>query len=63
LVEGDRARDLGNEDHALVELDVVQDVDELAVLLVLGELAGVLLEALEGELLLIVDEDVLRLKS
>ena len=63
MVEGDRARDLGNKDHALVELDVVQDVDELAVLLVLGELAGVLLEALEGELLLIVDEDVLRLKS
>jgi len=62
-VEGDGAGDLADEDHALVELNGVKDVDKLAVLFLLGQLASVLLKALEGQLFLIVDENVLRVEG
>ena len=45
-----------NEDDHLVELDIVEDLDKLAVLLVLGERGVVLLESVKDELVLLADE-------
>ena len=51
---GDRA----DEDDDLVELEGVEEVAELPVLSVLGELDKVLLESVKGQLLLIVDQNL-----
>ena len=61
LVEVLAAVDAVHEDDALVELDGVEDVDELAVLLLLGQGHVVLLESFEGQLALIINEDIERL--
>jgi len=47
-----------DEDDNLVELEGVEEVAELPVLLVLGELDKVLLQAVEGELLLVINQDL-----
>jgi hypothetical protein len=54
-VELDGALELGNEDHHLIELKRVQQVSELAVLLLLGELHVVLDQTVQGELGVAVD--------
>jgi hypothetical protein len=51
-----------DEDDDLVEDEGVQQVVQLAVLLVLGQLDEVLLEAVEGQLGLVVDNDLKRLQ-
>ena len=53
------AGDLGDEDHDLVELEDVKEVVELAVLLGLSKLDVVLLEAVEGQLGVVIDIDLL----
>ena len=47
-----------DEDDNLVELEGVEEVAELPVLLVLGELDKVLLQTVKGELLLVIDQDL-----
>ena len=47
-----------DEDDNLVELEGVEEVAELPVLLVLGEFDKVLLQAVEGELLLVINQDL-----
>lgn len=49
-----------NEDDDLVELKVVKEVVQLAVLLLLAELDVVLLQTVEGELGVVVDVDLKR---
>jgi len=57
-VELVRPGHLGNEDDHLVELEGIEEVVQLSVLLSLGELDVVQLEAMEGELGVIVDVDL-----
>ena len=52
------AGDGADEDDDLVELEGVEEVAELPVLSVLGELDKVLLESVKGQLLLIVDQNL-----
>jgi len=52
------AGDGADEDDDLVELEGIEEVAELPVLSVLGELDKVLLESVKGELLLIVDQNL-----
>lgn len=60
LVELGCAKGALNEDDDLVELELIEQVVELAVLLGLAELDVVLLETVEGELGLVVDVDLQR---
>lgn len=62
-VKGNSTLDVADENHALVELNGVEDVDQLPVLLVFVQLAPELLKTFQSQLLLIVDEDVLRIQS
>ena len=58
VVELAGAGDGADEDDDLVELEGIEEVAELPVLSVLGELDKVLLESVKGELLLIVDQNL-----
>ena len=58
VVELAGAGDGADEDDDLVELEGVEEVAELPVLSVLGELDKVLLESVKGQLLLIVDQNL-----
>ena len=57
------AGDALDKNDALVELEGVEEVDELAVLLLLLKLDVVLLQTVEGELGAVVDVDLQRLEK
>jgi len=62
LVEDLGTRDALDEHDALVELEVIQEIEQLAVLLILLQLDVVLLQTMEGNLGTIVDKDLQRLR-
>lgn len=53
-----RSRYPGHEDHYLVELEGVEEVVQLAVLLLLVEADEVLLQTVKGQLGVVVNEDL-----
>jgi hypothetical protein len=57
LIQFDRPRHALYENNNLIEVEGVQEVIKLAILLALVEADKVLLEAMEGELWFVVDED------